>query len=166
MPVLLDPPVAGACEDQDLGHRLYIFTAIMFMASRLPPLKRVSRDYRVRRLISDKRLPAAAGEIALAQARHEYTNKTLLTLIRELRQSRRVLMGHDPAMAGQDPAMAYVALRELTKSKFHRQSSRGAAVLAAFTMVVLVVNGSAQLSLNQGAVGDITGLLDFFNRSE
>ena len=60
-PELLNPPAKGLCNDQDLAHRWYIFTAIMFMASRLPPLKRVSREHRVRRLIADKRLPEAAG---------------------------------------------------------------------------------------------------------
>ena len=103
----------------------------MFMASRLPPLKRVSRDYRVRRLIAAKRLPEAAGEVAFAQAKHAATTDQLWTLIGKLRQSRRVLMGKETATPGQDAVAEYVALKDLAKSKFHRQSSRFAAVVAA-----------------------------------
>ena len=67
MGILLAALERGACEDQDLAHRLYIFTAIMFMASQLQPLTRVSRDYRVKRLVTAKppRLPEAGTDVAL-----------------------------------------------------------------------------------------------------
>lgn len=163
-PELLDPPRAGECENQDLGHRMYIFTAIMFMASRLPPLKRVSRDYRVRQMMAKNRLPKPLGETALADAEHESAQKRLWTLISELRASRRALL--NTAGITKDKRDEYVALKELTKSKFHRWSSRLAAIVAAFTMVVLVVNGAGQQDITQVAFGsEITGELEYFNRS-
>jgi hypothetical protein len=165
-PDLLDPPDPQVCEDQDLGHRLYIFTAIMFMASRLPPLKQVSRDYRVRQLIKREQLPEMAGERALAEANHKSRDDNLLTLAKNLRKVRHDLTasssdGKDTAALAKE----YVDLKEVTKSKFHRQSSRLAAIVAAFAMVYLVLEGSGE-RLRTRTISNIEGQLEYFNRSK